>query len=326
MYKNVFDNHLINNKTFSAYMFYGQSDFLAEHYAIKVALSFTTSDEIQKVYFDEYNYNNCLDILSQSSLFSPTNILLIKITKKIPKKEVDKLIEACNINQDSHVIFCCIGDTDFKTMAKSFTTKSNSAEVRFFAPNVGEAMKILNDEVLSKNMTFTQASLVHLYEMHEKDLSLCLCDINKLSILNEEITTKIVINQCFGMGTVSIDDFFNNLFLGNHFKKDLYKLLEEGTNEIYLVNQMTSFVQQLFTINTYLKLNGVLNIIEIWGYPLPKNIANARANIAVKFSQSQYTLMLEQLLNLELDIKSSKITNQNAYLQSFIRKFSAILR
>ncbi|MCK5111426.1 MAG: DNA polymerase III subunit delta [Arcobacteraceae bacterium] len=326
MYKNVFDNHLLNKKVFSAYMFYGQSDFLIEHYASKVALSFTSSDDIQKVYFDDYNYNSCLDTLSQSSLFSSHNILLIKTMKKIPKKEVDKLIEACNINQDSHVIFACMGETDFKTMAKSFTAKTNSAEVRFFAPNIGEAVKILNDVAEKQNISFAQGALVHLYEMHEKDLSLCISDISKLSILQEEITTKTITNQCFGMGAVSVDDFLNNLFLGNHFKKDLYKLLEEGINEIYLVNQMTSFVQQLFTINTYLKLHGTLNIIEIWGYPLPKNIANERANIAVKFSQDQYTFMLEQLLKLELELKSSKITDSNSYIQAYIRRFSASLR
>ena len=49
MYKNEFDNLLRQNKTFSAYMFYGQSSFLIEHYALKVALSLASSDEIEKI-------------------------------------------------------------------------------------------------------------------------------------------------------------------------------------------------------------------------------------------------------------------------------------
>jgi DNA polymerase-3 subunit delta len=307
-------------------MFWGQSDFLVEDYALKVALSFTSIEDIQKVYFDEYNYQFCLDILSQSSLFSSTNILLIKTMKKIPKKELDGLINVCSLNSDSHLIVACMGDVDFKTMTKSFTTKTNSAEVRFFLPNIGEAIQILNNEASILGVKFGQGALVHLYEMHEKNISLCISDIKKLSILDGEISTKIITNQCFGMGSVSLDEFLIKLFSHQSFNADLYKLLEEGINEVYLVNQITTFIQQLFSINTYLKLYGSLDIIQIWGYPLPKNIANQRANIAVKFNQKQFSLMLNYFLELELELKSSKIIDPNAYIQASIRKFSANLR
>ena len=326
MYKNVFDNHINNKKTFNAYMFWGQSDFLVEEYSINTAKSLANGEDIQKVYFDEYNYDTCKDYLSQSSLFSSSNILLIKTNKKIPKKEIDSLIKACDLNPDSYVIFTCMGETDFKTMAKSFTTKSNSAEVRFFTPNIGEAIQILNNEATITNVKFAQGALVHLYDMHEKNLSLCISDIKKLAILDEEITTKIITNQCFGMGTVSLDDLLIKLFSHQHYNADLYKLLEEGTNEIYLINQITTFVQQLFLINTYLKLYGSLNILEIWGYPLPKNIANQRANIAIKFTTEQFSMMLSYLLNLELELKSPKISNANAYIQASLRKFSVTIR
>lgn len=326
MYKNVFDNHLNNQKTFTAYMFWGQSDFLVEDYALRVATNLANGEDIQKVYFDEYNYDTCKDYLSQSSLFSSSNILLIKTTKKIPKKEVDSLIKSCTLNQDSHAIFSCMGGADFKTMAKFFTTKTNSVEVRFFTPNMGEAIEILNQEATISNVKFTQGALAHLYEMHEKNLSLCISDIKKLSILDEEISTKIIINQCFGMGTVSLDDMLIKLFSHQPYNSDLYKLLEEGTNEIYLVNQITTFVQQLFLINTYLELYDSLNIVEIWGYPLPKNIANQRVNIAVKFTIEQFNMMLSYLLNLELELKSPKISNANAYVQASLRKFSVIFR
>ena len=326
MYKNVFDNHLASKKTFNAYMFWGQSDFLVEEYASIVSKNLANGEDIQKVYFDEYNYDKCLDILSQSSLFSSVNILMIKTSKKIPKKELDKLIEACNINSDSYLICSCLGDTDFKTMTKSFTPKLDCAEVRFFSPNIGEAMKILNDKAKTIGVTFTSGALAHLYEMHEKDLSLCISDISKLAILNEEISTRTVTNQCFGMGAVSLDDFLVKLFSGQPFEVDLYKILEEGMNEVYLVNQITSFVQQLFTVNSYLKLYGSLDIVNIWGYPLPKNIAQQRANLAIKFKQEQFNLMLEQLLQLELELKSSKITDPNAYIQAYLRKLSATIR
>jgi len=326
MYKNVFDNHLQNNKIFNSYMFWGQSDFLVEYYSNLVSTKLANQEDITKVYFDEYNFEYCLNIVSQSSLFSPVNILLIKTYKKIAKKELDQLIEATVSNQDSHIIFCCLGDTDYKTMAKSFTTKNNSAEVRFFSPNFSEAINILYKYAQKKQIVFEQGALEHLYEMHEKDLALCVSDIDKLSILDETISTKTITLHCFGMGSVSLDDFFINFFQGKHFKKDLYKLLEEGINEIYFINQMTSFVQQLFTINSYLKLYGELNIKEIWGYALPKPIAHKRADVAVLYNQESLNHILEQLLTLELELKTLKFTDTNGYIQSVLRNISAKLR
>ena len=41
-----------------------------------------------KLYFEDYDFKYVRDKLLQSSLFSSNNIVLIKIDKKLPKKEV----------------------------------------------------------------------------------------------------------------------------------------------------------------------------------------------------------------------------------------------
>ena len=101
MYKNEFDNYLKQDKRFKAYMFYGQSTFLIEQYSLAVASMFGSNDEIEKLYFDDYDFKYAKNKLLQSSLFSSNNILLIKIEKKIPKKELDILIKVANTNPDS---------------------------------------------------------------------------------------------------------------------------------------------------------------------------------------------------------------------------------
>ena len=70
MYKNEFDNYLKQNKKFKSYMFYGQSMFLVEQYSLAIAQSFGENDEIEKLYFEEYNFKYAKDKLLQSSLFS----------------------------------------------------------------------------------------------------------------------------------------------------------------------------------------------------------------------------------------------------------------
>jgi len=327
MYKNQFDKELANNVKYNAYMFYGGCDYLSEKYADTVTKQLANGEDIQKIYYDEYNLTDCSNFLSQSSLFSPCNILLIKTNKKIPKKEIDELIAITGTNTDSKVVFCCTGEIDFKTMAKSFSKKTNSVEIRFFEPNEQDAINLLYGEVKTLGLQCGFGELQYLYNMHQKDLSLCVSDLKKLALLNEPITVGIINAQCFGMGAVNIDEFFNKLFSGQNINRDLFMLLEEGMNEVYLVNQTTAFIQQLFTINSYLKLYGKLDILEIWGYKLPSNIANTRASLATKFTkQEEFTRMLEFFQDLELDLKTKTNLDTNSFTQSSFRNFSASLR
>ncbi|NQY94356.1 MAG: hypothetical protein HRT43_09345, partial [Campylobacteraceae bacterium] len=63
MYKNEFDNALKQNKTFNAYMFFGQSTFLVDNYTSMVAANHGGADEVEKIYFDDYNFKYCYDKL-----------------------------------------------------------------------------------------------------------------------------------------------------------------------------------------------------------------------------------------------------------------------
>ena len=326
MYRNEFDNHLRQNKKFNAYMFYGQSVFLVEHYALKIARLHGQNDEIEKLYFDDYDFKYAKDKLLQSSLFSSNNILLIKLEKKVPKKEVEELIEACNINPDSTVIFSCLGDSDFKTMGNYFSPKTNSVSIRMFSPSNPEAIKLLENEAKGLNINYDISALNHLYFMHKNDLSLCMNDLSKLAILDKKITSDEVNTYCFGIGNVSFEEFLNNLIEGNDISEDLTLLLDEGVNEIYLLTQVTSFVQQLFMISSYARAIGAPNPKEILGFIPPKNIWERKSKLAINIKPEVFQKMLEYLLNIELEFKTSKIDNQNLYLQATLRKFSVLFR
>ena len=326
MYKNEFDNCLKQGKRFKAYMFYGQSIFLIEQYSLAIAQSLGQSDEVEKLYFDDYDFKYAKDKLLQSSLFSSNNILLVKVEKKIPKKEVDSLIEACNLNPDSTLIFACLGDTDFKTMESSFSLKTNSAAVRFFQPTDIEAIKFIEYEAKQLGIQYEISALNHLYFMHKNDLALCVNDLKKLAILDEIITVNLIDNNCFGIGIVNFEDFLHDLLSGKDISSDLSLLLEEGMNEIFLLNQVTSFVQQLFMISSYARTIGQPNPKEILGFIPPKNIWEKKSKLAINKKPEVFQEILEYLLNMELDFKTSKIDNQSLYLQASLRKFTVLFR
>lgn len=321
MYKNEFDKELKKGTVYNSYLFYGAENYLIESYADAIATILANGEDVNKLYFEEFTVDVAINILSQSSLFSTTNILLVKINKKIPKKELDKLVETCYSNSDNKLILSCFGDNDFKSMETSFTKKTNSVAVRFYPLEDYEAKNILTKKAEELGIRIHTNDLEFLYTMHQKDLALCIADLSKLAILDGEITSKTISLQCFGLGSVNVDEFLEKLVLGKNINKDLYDLLEEGMNEVALVSRIAAFIQTLFMINSYLKLYGNLNIIEIWGYPLPPKIANKQAEIAKRFQKDDFLSMLHFLQELELELKSGKIINLNTHLQSKLRIF-----
>ncbi len=327
MYRNEFDRQLQNNKIYSAYMFYGQSTYLCEYYAKMVCESLAENrEDIERIYFDDYDFKYLKDKLLQSSLFASSNIVLVKLDKKLPKKEVDELIKACNTNTDSKVIFVCLGDSDFRTMGNYFSDKTNSVSVRMFSPPNYEALKILEREASNLGISFETSALNHLYFMHKNKLSLCVNDLKKLAILNKTITANIVNEHCFGIGNVSFEDFLHNLLEGKDISDDLDLILEEGMNEIYLLSQITSFVQQLFMISSYARTIGQANPKEILGFIPPKDIWARKSRLAINIKPEIYEEILEYLLNIELELKSSRIDNAQRYIQASLRKFTVLFR
>lgn len=326
MYKNEFDNLLNQNKTFCAYMFYGQSNFLIEYYTNLVANRLGTPDEIEKLYFDDFDFKYAKDKLLQSSLFASNNILVIKLEKKLNKKEVSELIEACNINPDSKVVFCCMDDNEFKTMAGYFTEKQNAVSVRMFTPFANEAIRLIENQAKALNIKYEMSALNNLYFMHRQDLSLCMNDLKKLAILEETITSDTIYKHCFGIGAVNFEDFLHNLMASQDISSDLEAILEEGMNEIYLLNQITSFVQQLFMISSYIRIYGTANAKEILGFVPPKNVWEKKTRLAMNIKPEKFSEIIDYLLNIELELKSSKISNQNLYLQACLRKISVLIR
>ncbi len=324
MYKNEFDNLLRQNQKFNAYMFYGASNFLIEHYTSLVASSLGNFDEIEKIYFDDYDFKKIKNKLLQSSLFASKNILILRVDKKLNKKEVDALIKACEINTNSKIIFSCMGDFEFKLMSGYFTKKNNSVSIRMFQPFANEAISLIDNKAKELKIVCDRSSLNHLYFMHKFDLSLCMNDLAKLSILDENITSDIINTHCFGMGSVNFEDFLFDLVNMQDISSDLQLLLESGINEIYILNQITSFVQELFMISSYARSIGTPNAKEILGFIPPKHIWEKKTRLAINIKPNTFLKILQYLLNMELEFKSSVISNQNLFLQASLRKFKAL--
>ena len=325
MYINEFKNILNQGKRNSAYLFYGESNFLIDFYIKKIIVTFNILDnEIEKMYHEDFNFLEAKNKLLQSSLFSKNNLLIVKTTKKIPPKDMKELLETAQSNPNATLIFSIYSNEKLSSLEKLFTKKSDFIIVRFFNPNNHEAIEILNIEAVKQNINFTADAISYLYSIHEHDLELCMNDFNKLKIFDQQITSKTISQHCIGMGTIHIDDFLHDLLENKNVNDQIQTILEEGINEIFLISQINSFVQQLFMINSYTRINGFPNAKEILGYIPPPNVWKKKISLASKIKQNIFFDIMIFYNELELELKSNKYIDSHYFFISNIRKHSVI--
>ena len=317
MYKNEFDNYIKQGKISNSFVFFGESSFLIDMY-VKM-LSNVDESSVLSFYHDEYDFNSAKAHLSQASLFGDRNILIIKTEKKVPKKELDILMEFCEKNKDNIFIYAYYG-SDHKTYNnKKAFAKFSTMSVRFFHPKDYESQNIILQIANEKAVKIDKYSVSHLLNIHNGDVALAANEIDKFRVYDREITTKDIENLVFGLAEINIDDFITKLLNKKDFKDDLLNILEHGEDEIRVITAITSYLTQLYMFNIYIRVNGTPNALEILGYPAPKFVVDKKAAISIKFKPATYYKLHKLLLSSELKMKSSNIDKGSILLSTLIR-------
>ncbi len=322
MYKNEFDNHIRNKTVSNSFVFFGESHFLIDMYT--KMLTDIEDANVLSYYHDEYDFNSAKAHLSQGSLFGDRNILIIKSEKKVPKKELDTLLELTHKNPDNIFVYAYYG-SDHKSYnnAKSFA-KTGTMNVRFFNPKEYEAQNILMQIAQEKKVNIDKYTLSHLLKIHNADVALCANEIEKFQVFEREISTKDVDALVYGLGEINLDDFTKKLLEKKDFKEDLQNILEHGEDEIRIVSALTSYLTQLYMFNIYIRTNGAPNALEILGYPAPKFVVEQKASQAIKIKPTTFYKLHELLLESELKMKSSHVDKSAILLSTLIKLQKAL--
>ncbi len=315
MYKNEFDKHIQNTTLSNSFVFFGESSFLIDRYTKTVTNIEDAS--VLTFYYDEYDFSVAKAHLSQASLFGDRNVLIIKSEKKIPKKELDTLIDFCEKNKDNIFVYAYYG-SDHKTYTKAFAKKSTMS-VRFFHPKEFEAQNIVALVAQEKNVTIDKYAISHLLNIHNSDVALACNEIEKFTVYDKEVSTKDIDNLVFGLAETNIDELIKKLLLKKDFKHDLNNLLEHGEDEIRIITALTSYLTQLYMFNIYIRVNGAPNAMEILGYPAPKFVVDEKATLSIKIKPSTYYKLHELLLSNELKMKSANVDKGAILLSTLIR-------
>ena len=326
MYKRDLDGLIAQGNLPAALLLYGEP-FFTDFYAKKILPLWGEKENVLSFYFDEYHYESAKNFIAQPSLFGDVNILYIRSDRKIPKKELDTLVSLTVKNPNSYILLHFSGDDRVaKDIAKSFTKKKGGDFVRFFKPNMGEAIAFMRQEAERLGLEIENFALQHLFMLQNEELSLCMNELEKLSLLNKPITVSDIDTHVYGMGKVSLDGFIVKLLQKADVKEDLSKLLEATTNdEIRIINAVTSYVTQLMLFHIYIKVHGRYDAVEIIGYPLPPQLVKERAALSIKFKLSVYKKLLKHLLLCEHELKYGQQIDKNSYLISCLIKLQTFL-
>jgi DNA polymerase-3 subunit delta len=325
MYQREFENLLRTNPP-RALLLYGENSYLISSY-IQHYINITDATEsLRTQYFDEYDFKTAKAYLSQSSLFGGVNLLIIKRDKKIPKKELDTLIELVGKNSDNYLLFEYQGQAkDARGLQNSFSPKKGANWLRVFEPNMRESISILQRKAQHIGLQIDHYALQHLMLLLNNNLALSANELNKLAILKGKVTAKDIDRLVYSTAPLATEQLLIELFEKRPVVETINRLIELGSDEFAILRSTQFFINQIFLFHSFIKLNGHIDSKAILGYKLPKQIEEQKANLALRIKSSALLKIFEHLLKLELEIKRSSPSSRELLLYGGLMKLQTYL-
>ena len=325
MYQREFDQRL-KQALPKAVLLYGENDYLVDHYVNLYIKKLDAKESMLSLYHDEWNFEQAKNFLSQTSLFGGTNLVVVKHEKKIPKKELDSLVELANKNPDNYFIYAYAGAAkDARSMQVAFTDKKGGVWVRFFEPNIRDGIAILQQKAQQIKLDIDHYALQHLMLVLNNNLALCANELDKLAILGTKVTGKDIDRLVYSTAPLATEQLLIDLFNKKPITDTITKLLEIGEDEASLLRSTQYFVNQIFLFHAYIKLNGHVDSAAILGYKLPKQIEEQKAQLALRVKSASLLKIFEHLLESELAIKRAPATQKEVLLYSMLIKLQGYL-
>jgi len=331
MYKRELDQRL-QQALPKALLLFGENDYFIDHYINHYIDTLQAKEELLALYFEEWDFVQAKSYLSQSSLFGGTNLLLVRLDKKIPKKELDTLIALANKNSDNYFVLAFRvkpkdprSTQNAKAMQSSFTEKKGGIWVRFFEPSIREGVEILQKKAQQIHLDIDHYALQHLILTLNNNLALCSNELNKLAILGTKITSKDIDRLVYSTASLATEQFLTSLFEKKPVADMIGTLLEMGEDETLLLRETQKFVNEIFLFNAYIKLHGAPDSAAILGYKLPKQIEEKKAQLAMRVKSPALLNIAEHLLQSELEMKRPNGANKETLLYGTFIKMQRYL-
>lgn len=325
MYQREFDQKL-KEALPKAVLFYGENDYLADFYIDAYIQKTDAKESMLSLYHDEWDFEQAKNFLSQTSLFGGTNLLVVKHDKKIPKKELDTLIELANKNNDNYFLYVYGGTAnDAKSIQTAFSDKKGGVWVRFFETNIREGIVVLQQKAQKIRLDIDHYALQHLMLVLNNNLALCANELDKLAILDMKVTSKDIDRLVYSASPLATEHLLIDLFNKKPITATIGKLLELGEDEASLLRSTQYFVNQIFLFHAYIKLHGHVDSAAILGYKLPKPVEDQKAQLALRVKSAALLKIFEHLLESEIIMKKAPSMQKEVLLYGIFIKLQGYL-
>jgi len=324
VYQKEFEQ-ILQKRLPKALLAYGENQYALEGYISKYITELDVKEDLLKLYFDEYNFEQAKTYLAQNSLFGGIKLLIIKHDKAIPKKELETLLELVKKNSDNYLLYLFYGvQKDIKSNAALFRS-DDAIEVRLFEPSVRESITILQKKANELQIQIDPYALEHLIMVLNNNLMLCSNELEKLSTLSRPISSKDIDDLVYSDAPLGVEKLLMDLCNKKPISNTINTLLELGEDAVYLLRSTQMFMNQILLFQAYIKINGNVNSAEILGYKLPKQIEEQKAALASRIKSSSLLKTLEHLLRSELEIKSAPAPQKETLLYGMFIKLQSYL-
>lgn len=341
MYKKELDSLLAKPNPPRAYLLYGASAFLIHHYGKKISTLLAQGQEINTFYYDEFEPDDILSMLTQDSLFGGDTFIVLKIDKKFDEKTCKKFLNTFVKHQKNALIiefYISSSKTeaqymqDCRSFAKSFKSSNIQAvEVRFFEPSIQEGLEFLRTRCKELGIEIQNQDLRYILELQNNNLAIAYKELEKFSIglessaskdslnsnqtkPNKYINTQMVQFLCEGVASYSIEELNCAIMEKKPIIEILQTLYEEGVNEVALARDVQRFFYQLFLFFAYIRIKGAPDAMEILGFNPPKAIIERQSRYCMKFKERDYIEIFDLLNTWNLKAKSGKSKNSATIL------------
>lgn len=325
MYQREFDQRLSQGLP-RAVLLFGEDDYMLDHYTQLYKNTLDAKESLLSMYHDEYDFEQAKGYLSQSSLFGGINFLLIRSEKKVPKKELDALVELTTKSSDSYLMYIYEGTaSNARSLQSSFTDKKGGVWVRFFEVNIRDGISMLQQKAQGIGVDIDYYALSHLMTLLNNNLALCVNELSKLAILNKKVESADIDRLVYSTAPLATEQLLIDLFAKKPVIETISRLLELGEDEYSILRSTQFFVQQIFLFHAYIRIHGHPDSKEILGYKLPKHIEQQKAALALKVKTASLLKIYEHLLESELRLKRSGSIDKESLLYGVLVRLQSYL-
>jgi DNA polymerase-3 subunit delta len=301
MYKKEFDTKLQNNQIPQAVMLHGYEYYITSY--VQRLIDAVAPEEIIKANESDYGFDNAKAMLSQGSLFGQSSLFIYKGAKALGKNELKTLVDLCAKNPAAFFIYAPFSD-NAKSQATVFDKAQNGCSVRFFEPSPAQATYELRNKAARLQMEIADHTLHHLLQHLNMDLSIAQSELEKLSLLPGPVTAKEVDIHVYSASSQKFENFFYELMDNKPILQHLKQLLLGGEDSLKILRQAQYFFEQLFLLNTHIKLKAPdINVTEVLGYKPPKFVVDKKLRYAQRLKTTQYLQIFHKLADIEFELK-----------------------